>query len=57
MDKIPNVPKHERALYGGGNNVEFCKCEKCLGIRKRRDSIFKNKFYLKILKLFRPSNV
>ena len=49
MRVIPKVPKHDRALYpDGGNNKEYCKCEKCKEIRKRRDNIYK----CKILKLW-----
>ena len=49
MREIPKVPKHDRELYGGGNNKEYCKCNKCKLIRKRRDGIFKCKLIKHLL--------
>jgi hypothetical protein len=50
MRVLPKVFKHDRALYpDGGNNKEYCKCEKCKELRKRRDSIYKNNFLKKIM--------
>lgn len=49
---IPKVPKHDIALYpDGGNNKEYCKCEKCKELRKRRDSIYKQITYNQIKSL------
>lgn len=41
---IPHVPKHDREMtqFGTGsfNGREYCKCEYCTALRKRRDAIY-----------------
>lgn len=41
---IPRIPKHDLASLSSKNPKEFCCCEKCIVIRKRRDKIFKCRF-------------
>ena len=42
--KIPKVYGHDLALttegIGSNNNKEYCNCNKCEEIRKRRDAIY-----------------
>jgi len=49
--KIPSAHKHElRQLslgFGNINQKEYCNCDDCIELRKRRDSIF-NKWYHRI---------
>lgn len=52
---IPNVPTHELTLTtegtGSKNNKEYCNCEKCKALRKRRDKIY-NSFKYKVYRFF-----
>lgn len=54
--KILKVPKHERSQMIEGvpykNIKEICKCDDCVMLRKRRDSIYKNQFFINKLKIW-----
>jgi len=43
---IPKIYTHDLPVVG--NAKEVCKCIDCKQLRKRRDSIFKNKWYYKL---------
>ena len=51
MRKIPKVYKHNLAQLpegvGNKNQKEYCNCDDCVELRKRRDSIY-NKWYHKL---------
>jgi hypothetical protein len=43
MSKIPKINKHSLELMsegiGSNDSREYCECEKCVILRKRRDNI------------------
>jgi len=49
--KLPKVHKHNLAILpegvGGSNPKEYCNCDNCIVLRKRRDLIY-NKWYHKL---------
>ena len=46
---IPKIYMHDLS-YLGIDSREICNCCRCTTIKKRRDSIYKNKWYYKIFK-------
>ena len=51
MRKLPKVYKHNLAQLhegvGNRNQKEYCSCDDCIELRKRRDLIY-NKWYYKL---------
>ena len=48
-DEIPEIFQHD-LTYLGIDSREACDCKDCMNLKKRRDAIFKNKWYYKIIK-------
>ena len=50
MRIIPKVWGHDLELtsfgVGSQNNKEYCKCDDCKNLRKRRDKIYKKFYYI-----------